>query len=142
MDDKKSEEQVLFPDVEIEGIKVRPWSFGILFEISSLIEEVLDKAEEKGIDLDFKEDFISYSTIAKLITLASEPLLKIMAITTGASEEDLRSKSLGTGINILATIYLQNSEQVKNALGLQTPTKGTEEEETDKEPESEEVKED
>ena len=36
---KKSEEQILFPDIKIDDdITIKPWSFGMLFEISTLLD--------------------------------------------------------------------------------------------------------
>ena len=81
--EEKSDEQVLFPEVEIAGMKVKPWSFGALFDLSPLLGEVLDKAEERGIVDDFEDStgFVSVTTMAKIFTIASAEALKIIAYT-------------------------------------------------------------
>lgn len=121
-ENKKSDELILFDEDTVAGILIKPWSFGTLFKISSLIEEILVRAEEKGIDLDnfFGEEEvdIAYTTIVKLFSLASEPLMKIIAITTKKEESDFEDISIVDGIKILMAIYRQNSEQVKNVSSL------------------------
>lgn len=114
---KKSEEQVLFPEAKVGKIKIKPWSFGILFEISELLEQVIDKVEEKNIVLD--EGFISYITMVKLFTLASSQVLTIMSITLDIPEEEISALSMDDGIQIAMIIAKQNWEIVsKNVLNL------------------------
>jgi hypothetical protein len=115
----KTDEAVLFAEADINGIKVKPWSFGKLFDLSLLLESVLDKAEKKGVVEELnKGGVVPYTTIAKLFTIASPEILKIITITTGKTEEEIRELDMTTGVKIATTIFTQNKETIKNALSL------------------------
>lgn len=124
-EDKKpqSDEEILFPELTIEGEVLKPWSFGKLFDLSPMLETVLDKIEAKGIDVDFTKDVIPYITIAKLFTIATPEILKIISITLGKSEEEIKEFSMSKGVKIASAIYEQNKDIVKNAVNpLVTPS--------------------
>jgi len=115
---KKSKEEVLFPEVTIGKFSIKPWSFGILFEISEMLENILSKMEAKNIVIDdmFKEGVITWVSLAKLFTLASDEVLRIISITVGVGEDEIRSLDMQTGVKIAFTIFKQNKEVIKNAL--------------------------
>lgn len=137
MSKDKSAEEVLFPEVKIGDIEVKPWSFGVLFSISGMLERILDKMEEKGLDLGSEDVgvFIDYRKMARLFTIASPEVLKIISLTVDKSEEELKELPIDTGIKIAITIYAQNMEIIKNAISsalpqieLKTETEPTQEE--------------
>jgi len=120
---KKTDEEILFPDVKIGKVVVKPWSFGVLFEISDLVDSVLNKMESKNLGFDslFTSDgTITFITIGKLFTIASPEVLKIISITTGLSEDDIKKLSMEDGIKIAFTIFSQNRDTIKNALNSLT----------------------
>jgi len=123
----KKDEDVLFPEVDIDGIIVKPWSFGMLFDISGSLEIVLDKVEEKGIDL---TGFIPYTTFARLFTIAGPEVLKIISLTIGKEEEEIKELDMSTGVRLAMVIYQQNKEIIKNALAPLLKEKEEEEEKT------------
>lgn len=128
---KKSDEQILFPEVKVGDITVKPWSFGILFDISDLLEQVLTKAEEKKVDLD--SDFITYVTMVKLFTIANTQVLKIMSITLNIPEEDIRNLPMEDGLKIAIIIAKQNWGIIsKNVLNLLFSKKKEEDKENKK----------
>ena len=43
---EKTDESILFPEVEIDGIVVKPWSFGMLFELAESLDRVIKRLEE------------------------------------------------------------------------------------------------
>lgn len=115
----KNEEQILFPEVKVGDITVKPWSFGILFDISDLLEEVINKAEEKDILDEINRDIIPYTTIAKLFTLASKQVLKIVSITLDMEENEVKKFKMEDGIKITGIIARQNWEIIsKNLINL------------------------
>ena len=117
---KKSEEQVLFPSVKIDNdVTVDPWSFGMLFEISTLLDSVLDKADAKGIldSIVNEEGTISYITMARIVALASEEVLQIIATTIDKSYEEIKEYDMGKGIKIALAIYNTNRDIIKNEFG-------------------------
>jgi len=117
MTKKKSDEEILFSQVSIDGITVKPFSFGVLFDVSGLLDSVIDKAEKKGlIDEITKSGNLSYIHMVKLFTLASDEVLKIIAIVTGKTTDEIKALSVSDGIKIAYVIFIQNKEILKNAL--------------------------
>ena len=113
-----SDESVLFPEAEVDGIEIKPWSFGMLFEVSPSLEAVLDKMDAKGLTqkLDESGGFLSWSLIARLFTIAGPEVLKIIALTTKKSEEEVKELDMDTGMKIAVVIFNQNKERITNAL--------------------------
>ena len=114
-----SEERVIFPEAVVGDITIKPWSFGILFKISEMLERILDKVDEKNVDLsvfDGVTTFIPYTVVARLFTIASKELLEIVSITVGKSIEEIEALSMEDGIHTVMVIYEQNSTTIKNAL--------------------------
>jgi hypothetical protein len=113
-----SDEEILFSDEEIEGIVIKPWSFGMLFEVSPSLEIVLDKMDEKGLIAKFEESegFLSWTLLARLFTIAGPEVLKIISLTTKKPVEEVKSLEMNVGMKIATTIYNQNKERILNAL--------------------------
>jgi len=118
----KSDEEVMFNEEEISGIKVKPWSFGTLFDISALLDVVLDKAGEKGLlatlEKEFTEGTLNYITLTRLFTLASKQMLAILSIGCEVEESKVRKLSMEDGVRLAYTVYRQNSSSIKNAFTL------------------------
>jgi len=114
----KSDEAILFPNVKVGDVVVKPWSFGMLFDISPYLELVLDKAEKAGImqKLELSGNFLSSTLIARIFTIASSPLLKIIALTVNLSEDEVRKLSMEDGIRIVMVVYYQNKSTISNAI--------------------------
>jgi len=132
-ENKKSDEEILFPEVKIGGYVVKPWSFGILFSISELLEQVLDKIEEKNLMDVFDTEFMSYISMARLFTVAGSQVLKIISITLDEDEEEIKKLDMKDGIKIATTIYQQNLEILKNAVGPLLSNIAVDEEKEEKE---------
>ena len=122
---EKVDEEILFPEITVEDEVLIPWSFGKLFDLSPMLESVVDKMEAKGIDVDFNKEFIPYVAFIKLFTIATSEVLKIISITLDKPEEEIKKYSMQKGIKITMTIYTQNKEVIKNALSpLLVPMEG------------------
>ena len=131
---KKTDEEIMFPEVTVAGYKVKPWSFGMLFEISPMLDSVLSTLETKDIDVD--SGFLSYTTIARLFAVASPQILDIIAITLDVDVNEVKNLSMEDGVKIAFTIYQQNSTVLKNvirSLLVERKTKKVVEKETAKE---------
>ena len=111
----KSSEEILFPEARVGDVVIKPWSFGKLFELSPLLEKVLDKVEEKNIMDMFEESFISYTSMARAFTIASTEILGIMVFTLDIGEDEIKNLSMEDGVKIAMIIYNQNKEKIKNA---------------------------
>lgn len=120
---EKTEEEILFPEAKVGKYTIKPWSFGMLFDISPLLDQVIQKLEEKKIDVDMtgEDIFFSFQTIAKLFTVASQPVLEIMKMTLSIEEEEIKNLDMDTGIRIAIVIAKQNWSTVKNAFGPLLP---------------------
>jgi len=118
MTEKQSDESVLFPEVVVNGITIKPWSFGVLFDISSSLEAILDKAESSGLAKKIEDagGFLSYTILARLFTVASPHVLKVMSVTLSKSEEEIKALDMSVGIQIATVIYNQNKATITNSL--------------------------
>ncbi len=117
---KKSETEVLFPNIEVDDITVKPWSFGMLFELSTHLASVIELCEEKDIDKIFRFDKdnldIKIVDAIKLLHIAGPEIKAIIAKTISLSEEEVAELDMGTGIKLAIAIFNQNKESIKNAL--------------------------
>ena len=116
---EKDEIEILFPEAKVGDITVKPWSFGVLFDISDLLDEVITKVEEKEIKID--EDVISYVTMVKIFTIASKQVLRIISITLDKEEDEVRKLPMEDGVKIAVIIAKQNWTVLKNALAQMLP---------------------
>jgi len=120
------DEQTLFPEAKVGENVIKPWSFGMLFEISDIVDAVITKVNEKGLTAElFTEDFIAYDNVAKLFTIAANPLLTLICKTLDKDEEYVKGLSMTDGIEITLIIGKQNWTTIKNALAplLEKPVK-------------------
>lgn len=114
---KKTDEEVLFTKEKIAGYTITPWSFGTLFEIGQMLDTIFDELDKRKIVLD-DVDFLSYTFMVKLFSIASPQIKKIISITLDTSEDNVDMLSMKDGINITLVIFKQNFDIIKNELGL------------------------
>ena len=110
---KKSDEEILFSGAEINGFKIKPWSFGILFEISEELDKIIYKL---NLIIDNKKAITNYTTLLKLLTLVSDDLLFIISKTINLSKDKIKSLKLIDGISIIIAIYKQNIDIINNKI--------------------------
>jgi len=118
---KRSDEEILFPEVEIGGFKIKPWSFGVLFEISEMLDAIFVKLDQRNVDLKFNFDEGLASNMPKFIRIAAiaAPEVKaILAITIDVNDEVIENLDMKTGMNLLITIFKQNFETLKNVFTI------------------------
>ena len=122
---KVADEVILFPEANVEGIVVKPWTFGVLLDVNPFLEAIFEKIEAKGIKFD--GFMLGFTEIKELYFAAAPQLLKILAFTTGKSEEEIRNLSLNIVLRLVYIIWQQNQANLKNALGLFNPPASNEE---------------
>jgi len=129
MPKKKSDEEIIFPEITIDGTTVKPWGFGALFELSDSLEKILDKVEEKNLVEEIESGFLTNITLARLFTIANKEVLRIIAYTVACDQDDVKGWEMDKGVKIATVIYNQNKETIvgalKNALGSPTQEKKT-----------------
>lgn len=119
-EDKKTDEEILFPEIEIGGIIVKPWSFGVLFDVTEDLEIILNKLDDIGVDIDsLLINGITWKNMMKMFAVASPHILRIITLTTKEDEQTIKDLDMEIGIQIALTIYEQNKDQIKNALSPQ-----------------------
>lgn len=116
-EEQKTDEEILFPEAYVNGITVKPWSFGKLFKVSSMLENIINRVEDGKLDEVLSKDFISYSELTRLFTtLLSKEVLDIIATTIDKSSEEVEELDMETGVRIAVVIFQQNRTTIKNAL--------------------------
>jgi hypothetical protein len=141
---EKSEEQILFPDEVVEGITLRPWSYGKLCEMAPIFYEARKTMKKENLSLSdvFKVDGVSQIQdllqggsdvdIEKMIDLGGvfdfvililPHSREIIARTIGLPSSEIEAWDLKKGTLIFLKIISQNLEHVKNLFGLRTAKK-------------------
>ena len=111
----KTDVEILFPEIEVDGYKIKPWTLGKLIKINPHLERIFTKLEEKGIKLSID----TIDTYLRDIYFAAVPeIVSILAISLEKSIEDLEDLAIPTAIKLIYAIYKQNEESVKNVLVL------------------------
>jgi len=110
-----SDAEVLFPEREIHGLVVRPWSFGQLMQIMPAIEPVLADAKAMGVD---PTKFDSEAAVAdqlmgvvRLVLRAPASVQQVLAVTLGADQlEKLNAMRADMGVDVVLAVFAQNKE--------------------------------
>jgi len=116
MAEKVADEIILFPEANVEGIVVKPWTFGVLLDVNPFLEAIFERIEAKGIKFD--GFMLGFAEIKELYFAAAPQLLKILAFTIGKSEDEIRNLDLKVVLRLVYVIWQQNQANLKNALGL------------------------
>lgn len=119
----KSDEEILFSDTKIAGLVIKPWSFGKLFEISPILDRLISKVEERGVDKEIEERVLSGGNISivflmKLFPIFSSELFEIIKRTLAVDDATVNKLTIEEGVAIIRIIYTQNQSSIKNALSL------------------------
>lgn len=129
---EKSAEAILFPEINVDGVKVRPWSLGVLAEVSPYISAIIETLEEKGINV----EELTFSGILKVYFAIAPHAVAVISKTVGMDEEKVAKFDMPKSVKILRVIWEQNQDSLKNALtlfGVDLEMEGTEEREEETE---------
>jgi len=110
---EKSETEVLFPEQEIDGITVRPWTFGQIAKLSPIFRLIASDLRESEIPVDQLE-----SRMSEVILIAGKYAPSIVAATINLPITEVEQWPPEKGVKLLFTIISQNLEHVKNSFGL------------------------
>ncbi len=115
MPEEKNEIEILFPEIEVEGVKVRPWSLGQLIDLAPIFESIAIDLKKRNVKV---EHLGTDEKINELILSFLPYVAKIISVTIKEDEKVVREWSLKKATAIILTIMTQNLEQIKNSFGL------------------------
>jgi len=113
--EEKTEDYILFPELDIEGYSIKPWTLGKLRRINPHLEGIFKSLEEKDIQL-------TMDTIGdhlKDIYFAAIPqIIAILAISLEKTQDDLEEVTIPQAIKLIYAVFKQNEESIKNVSNL------------------------
>jgi len=111
---EKSELEILFPEIEVDGFTIRPWDFGKVASMGPILARIFAEVKKAGITL---KDIDSRMEEAVMLALPWAP--DIVAKTLNLDVEEVRQwKELNKAFKIMLVIFNQNLEHIKNSFGL------------------------
>ena len=134
----KTEEEILFPDLVVEGIKLRPWTLGQYADLAPHFRKAKVMLQEGGIDfakieelikaLDAKDEAEINEGLAKkivgpffdIVMLVLPILPQVLSVTTGIPLSEVRGWDVKKITPVTIAVVTQNIEHLKNSFGLGT----------------------
>jgi len=114
-EDSKTEDSILFPDLDIEGFNVRPWTLGKLRKINPHLEGIFKSLEDKNIKITLD----NFGEHLKDVYFAAVPeIISILALSLEKSEDDLEDVTIPQAIKLIYAVFKQNEESIKNVSNL------------------------
>jgi hypothetical protein len=111
----KTEDEILFPELEIDGYIIKPWTLGKLRKVNPHIEKVLETLKNKKVQLS-TENIESH--IMDVYFAAIPEMISILAISLDKEEEDLEDIPIPQAIKLVYLVYRQNEDSIKNVFSL------------------------
>lgn len=111
----KSEEEILFPELEVDGFTIRPWTLGKLRKVNPCIERILAKLEGKGIKLTLNN---VEENLWDLYIAAVDEIITILSISLDVEEKKLEDIPIPQAIRLIFLVYKQNEDSIKNVSSL------------------------
>lgn len=118
---KKTEQEILYPGIQVAGFKVLPWSFDQFFDMLPVFLKGSDILKQNGIGMSDLEGLVERKDIEKIIStlILFRPILpEIVSKTVGIEIEDVKRMEFDRVISITLVILIQNAERIKNFSGL------------------------
>jgi hypothetical protein len=119
MTEKKSELEILSPEIEILGRKIRPWTFEQFVALLPTLAKIGEEFKEKGITLEHLDAVGDDSRkIFDLLTAVAPSIPAVVAKTLRIEQGEVESMDYDQVITIAVVILIQNAEKLKNFSGL------------------------
>ena len=119
MGDEKNEGQILSPEMEISGFKVKPWSFDQFFAMLPIFASAASILKAKGISFSKLEKMAEDpEKLLNLICEAGPVAREMVAKTIGMSPDEVGKLEFDRVISVALVILVQNAERIKNFSGL------------------------
>lgn len=126
----KTDEQVLFPEQDIEGYKVRPWTFGQAVDLAPTLDKIVSILKQEGVgdyvlslaskgkDLKVEEELgMMVSKISGLVPKLLPHAPNVVMVSLGIKEDEWRAMSLSKATALFLGICTANMEYLKNFYG-------------------------
>ena len=103
--------RVLFPDVVVGGVKLRPLTLAQINDLAPVIEKVVNAMIKKGITVENVKDRINDIMFA-VIPYSSEILRTVL----NADTEVVDKIEVGAAIDIFREVIIQNASYIRNCI--------------------------
>lgn len=130
---EKNNLEILYPEVELYGYKVKPWGLKQLTELSPYLYSLKEEIKKKGVDVfklfgleetkgkKQKDDLnMMIEGLFDISTSIAPYAIKIICVSSGMPQTEAEELSIDKGMIFLLTIVEQNINFLKNCLGLVT----------------------
>lgn len=119
MKKKKSETEILSPEMEVGSYKIKPWSFEQFVSVLPSLVEIGEILKEKKILIDDIELLRKEpKKIVELITAVGPLIPAIVAKTLRIEVSEVNGMDFDQATTIALLILIQNAEKLKNFSGL------------------------
>lgn len=119
MKKKKSETEILSPEIEVGKYKVRPWAFDQFISILPSLVGIGEILKEKKISLDDIESLKKDAKkITELIVAVGSFIPEIVAKTLRVEVKEVNRMDFDQATTIALLTLIQNAEKLKNFSGL------------------------
>jgi len=119
MSEEKNEAQVLSPETEVAGFKVKPWSFDQFFAMLPIFASAASVLKAKGISFsEFEKMTEDPDKLLNLICEVGPVAREMVAKTIKIEPDEVGRMEFDRVISIALVILVQNAERIKNFSGL------------------------
>lgn len=119
MSEEKNEGQILSPEIEVGGFKVKPWSFDQFFSMLPIFAGAAAMLKAKDISFsEFEKLTEDPEKLLKLICEAGPVAREMVAKTIKVEPEEVGKMEFDRVISIALVVLIQNAERIKNFSGL------------------------
>lgn len=118
---KEKKESILFPDTNVCGEKVRPWTYSQFVAILPALEKTVGILEQHGITWEKFSEAVDQKKVRELIGTVSVLLPVIPGVvskTLAVDESAVEKWDFDKATAVFLVIMIQNARRLKNFLGL------------------------
>ena len=97
-------------EVEVDGVKVKPYTFGQFLELTPILERVYKEIEERKIFQNGFPDKLEFNNeLMQLYLIAAKDMIKLISLACpDIDEEEIKEWPIEKGILIITTIFYIN----------------------------------
>jgi len=108
--------ETLFPDRDVFGVTIRPWTLGQIAKCAPAIAGLLEQANAQKLDIAKTFNGGDWSQIALLLAKCPDHVLKLVEVSTNLQPETVADLDLPKAIRILQAMFEANADYIKNSL--------------------------